>query len=84
MNKGDRDRQKKLNWNDRQGFFSDDSDNENVIFQRDQTFYIQELQQKHGYNIYLQQRPFENFEFLIMQHLGGQEIFEQIFEKKPE
>ena len=32
MNKGDRDKQKKLNWNEREGFYSDDSDNQDVIF----------------------------------------------------
>lgn len=32
MNKGDRQKQKRLNWDARLGFYSDDSDNEDVIF----------------------------------------------------
>ena len=43
MNRGDREKEKKMFWERKKGWRSDDSDDEHVIYERFKKFYKQDL-----------------------------------------
>jgi hypothetical protein len=47
MNRDDREKEKKMNWDRKKGWRSDDSDDEYIIFERFKKFYLQDLVDKH-------------------------------------
>ena len=81
MNRDDRDKEKKMTWERKKGWRSDDSDDEDVIFNRFKKFYNYDLEQQHDGQTFAQKRDLEPFEVLMLEKLGGKQIMKDIFKK---
>ena len=81
MNRDDRDKEKKMTWERKKGWRSDDSDDEDVIFNRFKKFYNYDLEQQHDGQTFAQKRDLEPFEVLMLEKLGGNQIIKDIFKK---
>lgn len=58
------------------GFNSENSEDEDTRYRREERFYMREMQKKHGKNIFLRKRPIKPFEKLLLK-FGGSDILRQ-------
>ena len=71
-----------MTWDRKKGWRSDDSDDEDLIYNRFKKYQKQDLIQEHGGKPFGQQRDLEPFEILILEKLGGKQIMKEIFNKQ--
>ena len=72
-----------MHWHHREGGFkSDDTNDEQTIFDRAERKYYRELEERHGKgSIFLKKRKVMPFERLILEKMGGLRIFEELLSK---
>lgn len=63
-------KEKLLTWHYQMGFFSENSDDENVKYNRVERQYLRSLTQQHGEKVFLQRREIRPFERMMLK-LGG-------------
>ena len=74
--------EKLLEWNYRSGFMSEDSDDEMTVYKRSERQYYRNLRNEFGQNsTLLKKRELKAFERLILEHLGGRKLLENLMDK---
>ena len=77
--------EKLLDWNYRNGFRSEDSDDEITVYKRTQRQYYRGLKREHGENATLLcKRPIHPFERLMLNCCGGHRLFKDLLGKSIE
>lgn len=68
-------------WSTALGFVSENSDDEQTKYLREERRYIKEQVRKHGEDVYLKKRPMEPFEILLLK-MGGDIILSDLCRKQ--
>ena len=78
----DKDNEKLMYWSNKKGFESEVSDHYQTGFDRIERRLIRKQIKDHGEGIFLRSRKILPFELLLIESLGGRDIFTNIFDKE--
>lgn len=70
-----------MTWTRNFGFQFEDSEQEDVKYRRNERIQKRKMAEKYNHRPYLVARPLEQFEQLMLNHLGGREVFEEYLDK---
>ena len=81
LNLNDPQKEKRLMWSTGIGFVSENSDDEQTKYLREERRFIREQQRRHGDEVYLKKRPMQPFEVMLLK-MGGEIVLTDLCRKQ--